>query len=56
MPEPRLSDFSSGGRCCRALDALHVASALALAADDSYTFNRDQAQLARAAGLRVQGV
>jgi predicted nucleic acid-binding protein len=41
---------------CRALDALHVASALALAADDFYTFDRDQAQLARAAGLRVLGV
>lgn len=41
---------------CRALDALHVASALALAADDFYTFDRDQAQLARATGLRVRGV
>jgi predicted nucleic acid-binding protein len=40
---------------CRALDALHVASALALAADDFYTFDRDQAKLARAAGLRVLG-
>ena len=40
----------------RALDALHVASALALAADDFYTFDGDQAQLARAAGLRVLGV
>ena len=40
---------------CRALDALHVASALALAADDFYTFDRDQAKLARATGLRVLG-
>ena len=40
--------------CC-ALDALHVASALALAADDFYTFDRDQAKLARAVGLRVLG-
>ena len=41
---------------CRALDALHVASALTLAADDFYTFDRDQAQLAHAAGMRVRGV
>ena len=40
---------------CRALDALHVASALTLAADDFYTFERDQAKLARAVGLRVLG-
>ncbi|MGA2982180.1 MAG: type II toxin-antitoxin system VapC family toxin [Terriglobia bacterium] len=40
---------------CRALDALHVASALILAADDFYTFDRDQAKLARAAGLLVLG-
>jgi predicted nucleic acid-binding protein len=40
---------------CRALDALHVASALVLAADDFYTFDKDQAKLARAAGLRVLG-
>jgi predicted nucleic acid-binding protein len=40
---------------CRAMDALHVASALILAADDFYTFDRDQAKLARAAGLRVLG-
>jgi len=40
---------------CRASDALHVASALALAADDFYTFDRDQAKLARAVGLRVLG-
>jgi predicted nucleic acid-binding protein len=40
---------------CRALDALHVASALTLAADNFYTFDRDQAKLARAVGLRVFG-
>lgn len=40
---------------CRALDALHVASALALASDDFYTFDRNQAKLARAAGLKVLG-
>ena len=40
---------------CRALDALHVASALVLAADHFYTFDRDQAMLARAVGLRVVG-
>jgi len=40
---------------CRALDAIHVASALTLAADDFYTFDRDQAKLARAVGLRVLG-
>jgi predicted nucleic acid-binding protein len=40
---------------CRALDALHVASALTLAAEDFYTFDHDQAKLARAVGLRVLG-
>jgi predicted nucleic acid-binding protein len=40
---------------CRALDAVHVASALVLAADDFYTFDRDQAKLAQAVGLRVLG-
>jgi predicted nucleic acid-binding protein len=39
----------------RALDALHVASALILTAHDFYTFDRDQAKLARAEGLRVVG-
>lgn len=39
----------------RALDTIHVASALALAAEDFYTFDRDQARLARAAGLPVIG-
>ena len=40
---------------CRAMDVIHVASALVLAADDFYTFHRDQAKLARAAGLKVVG-
>jgi len=40
---------------CRAVDALHVASALTLAAENFYTFDRDQAKLARAAGLHVIG-
>jgi hypothetical protein len=40
---------------CRALEALHVASALVLAADDFYTFDQGQAKLARTAGLRVVG-
>ena len=40
---------------CRVLDALHVASALALAADDFYTFDQHQAKLARAVGLGVLG-
>ncbi len=39
----------------RALDTIHVASALVLAAEDFYTFDRDQARLARAAGLAVVG-
>ncbi len=39
----------------RTLDTIHVASALVLAAEDFYTFDRDQARLARAAGLRVIG-
>jgi predicted nucleic acid-binding protein len=41
---------------CRAMDTIHVASALALSADDFYTFDRDQAKLARAVGLRVLGI
>jgi predicted nucleic acid-binding protein len=40
---------------CRALDALHVASALTLGADDFYTFDCDQAKLAQAVALRVFG-
>ena len=41
---------------CRALDAIHVTSALILAVDDFYTFDRDQAKLAGAAGLKVFGI
>jgi predicted nucleic acid-binding protein len=37
----------------RALDVLHVASALALHADTFYTFDRNQARLAPILGLRV---
>lgn len=37
----------------RALDVLHVASALTLRADTFYTFDRKQAKLASALGLRV---
>jgi predicted nucleic acid-binding protein len=37
------------------LDVIHVVSALVLGAQDFYTFDRDQAKLARAAGLRVLG-
>ncbi len=39
----------------RAMDAMHVATALVLGAEDFYTFDRDQARLARAAGLPVLG-
>lgn len=39
----------------RALDVLHVASALVLGATDFYTFDLAQAKLARAEGLRVLG-
>jgi hypothetical protein len=35
----------------RTLDILHVAAALVLHAESFYTFDRAQAQLARAAGL-----
>ena len=38
----------------RTLDVLHVAAALALKADAFYTFDRKQAQLASAVGLRVR--
>jgi predicted nucleic acid-binding protein len=37
----------------RTLDVLHVASALVLEADSFYTFDRTQAKLASAEGLRV---
>ena len=39
----------------RALDVIHVASALVLGANDFYTFDLAQAKLARAEGLNVLG-
>lgn len=39
----------------RALDVLHVASAIVLGAQDFYTFDRIQAKLADAEGLVVRG-
>jgi predicted nucleic acid-binding protein len=39
----------------RALDVLHVAAALVYQADAFYTFDRNQAKLAEAEGLRVRG-
>jgi predicted nucleic acid-binding protein len=39
----------------RALDVLHVASAVVLGAEDFYTFDQSQAELARAEGLVVKG-
>lgn len=38
----------------RTLDVLHVAAALALKGDTFYTFDRKQAQLASAVGLRLR--
>ena len=38
---------------CRTLDALHVAAALELEAEEFWTFDERQNQLAAAAGLRV---
>lgn len=38
----------------RALDVLHVASALVLEAETFYTFDRNQGKLAEAEGLRVK--
>lgn len=40
----------------RALDVLHVASAMVLGAQEFYTFDRNQAKLADAEGLAVRGV
>jgi hypothetical protein len=54
----RAREFSrrhASALACRALDTLHVASAQVLAADEFYTFDIDQAKLARAAGLLVLG-
>jgi hypothetical protein len=60
LPPARLLAWNRGRYApspgCRALDALHVASALALGAGDFCTYDRDQAKLARATGLHVQGV
>lgn len=39
----------------RALDVLHVATAIVLGAQDFYTFDRSQAKLADAEGLAVRG-
>jgi len=39
----------------RALDVLHVASAIVLGAEDFYTFDQNQAKLAAAEGLAVLG-
>jgi predicted nucleic acid-binding protein len=39
----------------RALDVLHVATALVLGAEDFYTFDQSQAKLAGAEGLVVRG-
>jgi predicted nucleic acid-binding protein len=39
----------------RALDVLHVASAIVLRAEDFYTFDQTQAKLANAEGLVVRG-
>ncbi len=41
---------------CRALDVLHVASAVMLGAEEFYTFDERQAKLARAEGLNVRGI
>jgi predicted nucleic acid-binding protein len=51
-----LSRRHTSALACRALDTLHVASAQVLAADEFYTFDIDQAKLARAAGLAVLGI
>lgn len=50
----RLVSLHSARFGTRSLDVLHVASALALGADTLLTFDRRQAALARAAGLRVR--
>lgn len=49
-----LSEAHTAELGTRSLDVLHVASALALGADTLLTFDRRQAALARAAGLRVR--
>ena len=49
-PAREMSRRHASALACRALDTLHVASAQILAADEFYTFDIDQAKLARAAG------
>ena len=48
-----LSDAQAAATGCRTLDALHVACALLLGADEIVTGDGRQAALARKAGLRV---
>jgi predicted nucleic acid-binding protein len=48
-----LSADNSAELGCRALDILHVAAALTFGVREFYTFDQDQARLARAAGLKV---
>jgi len=48
-----LSDAHAAATGCRTLDALHVACALLLGAEEMVTGDRRQAALARKAGLRV---
>jgi predicted nucleic acid-binding protein len=51
-----LSSRSTPSFGCRALDVLHVASAIVLGAEILYTFDQKQAQLAAAEGLFVKGM
>ena len=50
----RLSSKRTAKGGHRAMDLLHVASALALGASDFLTFDQNQAELAAAAGLKVK--
>ena len=49
----RLSGDYSAQFGCRTLDILHVAAALTFGVREFFTFDQDQARLARAVGLRV---
>jgi len=49
----RLARARTPHLCTRTLDVLHVASALLLQADTFFTFDRNQARLAKAEGLSV---
>jgi len=49
----RIARTQTGHLGTRALDVLHVASALALRAGSFYTFDKNQARLATALGLRI---